>query len=89
MKGIMAKCYRNRHILICIQIHIHIGWLNDEPWEKYRGVDRAIVNNGTRSGHCLALRFFYSSDIYNLPLASRNNARGFAYATVSGRGNIA
>lgn len=58
---IMAECNK----------HIHMGWLYDEHGgENIAGM--TIVNSDTRSGHCLAEPriFFYSSDVYNLPLAS-------------------
>lgn len=32
--------------------------VNDKSWGKYRGADCAIVNNDTRSDHCLVSRFF-------------------------------
>lgn len=67
MGNIMAEC--NRHLYICT--YIHKGWLYNQYRGKYHGDDRAIVNRDTQSGHCLAdPGDFYSSDVYNLPLAS-------------------
>ena len=63
------------HIYTCVYIYTHTyirkGWLYNEYRGKYHGDDHGIVNRDTRSGYCLAEpRDFYSSDVYNLPLAS-------------------
>jgi len=75
MENIMAECntytHTHTHTHARARARAHIGWLYNKYGGKYRGDDRTIVNSDTRSGHCLAEpRVFYSSDVYDLPLAS-------------------
>jgi len=87
MGNIMAEC--NRHLYICIRIYIKDGCITSIG-ENIMGMTAPLSTETPRVAivwQIPAIFIHRTFIIYRLHL--RNNARGFAYATVSGRGNIA
>lgn len=81
MGSIMAECNK----------HIHMGWIYDEHGGKISRGMTAPLSTATPGVAIVwrASRFFIHWMFIICLSHLRNNARGFAYATVSRRGNIA